>query len=84
MPGPYLFCCIIEVSLATQALPNAALLWHRTVGGGSALYMEDSMLFEFDTQSPLSPYIDLIWQMESEQAESFLSTAATNWEMVFY
>lgn len=41
------------------------------------------MLFEFDTQSPLSPYIDLIWQMESEQAESFLSTAATNWEMVF-
>ncbi|MAU12582.1 MAG: AraC family transcriptional regulator [Anaerolineaceae bacterium] len=41
------------------------------------------MLFEFDTQSPLSPYVDMIWQMESDRAESFLSTAVSNWEMVF-
>ncbi|MCB9460823.1 MAG: AraC family transcriptional regulator [Anaerolineaceae bacterium] len=41
------------------------------------------MHFVFDTHSPLSSYIDMIWHMQTERAESFLSTAAVNWEIVF-
>jgi AraC-like DNA-binding protein len=40
------------------------------------------MSFEFDQRPSDSPFIERIWRTQSEQDESFISTASVHWEMV--
>jgi AraC-like DNA-binding protein len=41
-----------------------------------------TMHFVFDHRTSDSPFIELIWQTESDQAGTFTSTAVSHWEMV--
>src|SRR5690606_37522645 len=40
------------------------------------------MAFVFDARSPNAPYVEMIWHTRSEAAGTFISSAATNWEIV--
>lgn len=41
------------------------------------------MEFVFDLRSAASPFVEMIWRTRSERAGTFLSQAASNWELVF-
>ncbi|MEW6638309.1 MAG: helix-turn-helix domain-containing protein [Actinomycetota bacterium] len=41
------------------------------------------MGFVFDTRPADSPFVETIWRTRSEQAGTFTSVAASNWELVF-
>lgn len=40
------------------------------------------MNFSFEGRASDSPFVETIWRTQSDHAGSFISTAATNWEMV--
>jgi AraC-like DNA-binding protein len=40
------------------------------------------MKFDFDERPSDSPFVDKIWRTQSERSGSFISTAASQWEMV--
>ena len=39
-------------------------------------------LFAFEGRSSRSPFVEQTWQTQSEPEESFISVAASHWEMV--
>ena len=40
------------------------------------------MIFTFEEKPSDSPFVERIWRAHSERAGSFLSVAASHWEMV--
>ena len=42
-----------------------------------------ALLFHFEDAAPDSPFVDRVWRMRSERAQSFLSVATAHWELVF-
>ena len=52
------------------------------MAGGRAQHNERALGFEFEERPSVSPYVDRIWRTESGDVRSFVSVAASQWELV--